>query len=85
MGLFTYEALDRSGKSVTGEIEATTKDEAIKKIRSLGNFPRKINSKSDPNDKSKAAAGTSAAMAAKKKKRRASGGVGYYKRFKQLR
>lgn len=82
MSLFTYEALDRSGKSVTGEIEAASRDEAIKKIRSQGQFPRKINSKGGGASEKSAAAnasGKSGAMSAAKKKRRASGAVGFKK------
>ncbi len=46
MSVFAYEALDRSGKSVKGEVEAGNRDEAIKKIRAQGQFPRKVNTKS---------------------------------------
>jgi type IV pilus assembly protein PilC len=74
MGIFTYEALDRSGKSVNGEIEATNRDEAIKKIRAQGQFPRKITGKADPANKAKGAVAGGG-----KKIKRATGGVGFKK------
>ncbi|PCJ59732.1 MAG: pilus assembly protein PilC [Planctomycetota bacterium] len=46
MALFNYEALDRAGKLVKGELEAGTRDEAIKKIKAMGQFPKKISTKS---------------------------------------
>lgn len=76
MPLFTFEALDKSGKSVTGDIEANTRDEAIKKIRSQGQFPRKVLAKADPGDKSKAGA---SGKGVKTTKRRAAGRVGFKK------
>ena len=52
MPIFSYEALDRSGKVVKGEIEAAAKEEAIKKIRANGQFPRKLSAKSSASGKS---------------------------------
>jgi type IV pilus assembly protein PilC len=42
MGNFVYEGLNSVGQAVKGEIEAATSEEAISKVRSMGNFPTKI-------------------------------------------
>ncbi len=42
MPVYTYEAMNSSGQEVKDEIEATTSDEAIAKIRNKGFFPTKI-------------------------------------------
>jgi type IV pilus assembly protein PilC len=42
MGTFVYEGLNSVGQAVKGEIEAATSEEAISKVRSMGNFPTKI-------------------------------------------
>jgi type IV pilus assembly protein PilC len=42
MGTFVYEGLNSVGQAVKGEIEAGTSEEAISKVRSMGNFPTKI-------------------------------------------
>src|SRR5581483_5665861 len=43
--LFVYEAMNASGQDVKGEIEATSADEAIIKIRGKGWFPSKVQQK----------------------------------------
>jgi type IV pilus assembly protein PilC len=45
MPVFTFEAMNSSGQEVKDEIEATTSDEAIAKIRNKGFFPTKIKEK----------------------------------------
>jgi type IV pilus assembly protein PilC len=45
MPVYTYEAMNSSGQEVRDEIEATTSDEAIAKIRNKGFFPTKIKEK----------------------------------------
>ena len=42
MPLFTYEALNSVGQAVKGDIDATSSEEAISKVRAMGNFPTKI-------------------------------------------
>jgi len=42
MPSFTYEALNNVGQSVKDEIEATSSEEAISKIRAMGYFPTKL-------------------------------------------
>jgi len=45
MATFVYEAMNSVGQPVRGEIEAGTSEEAIAKVRSMGNFPTKIKEK----------------------------------------
>src|SRR4051795_576630 len=45
MTVYTYEAMNSSGQEVKDEIDATTSDEAIAKIRNKGFFPTKIKEK----------------------------------------
>jgi len=42
MPVFTYEAMNSVGQTVKGELSATTSEEAITKVRAMGNFPTKI-------------------------------------------
>jgi type IV pilus assembly protein PilC len=45
MPVYTYEAMNSSGQEVKDEIDASTSDEAIAKIRNKGFFPTKIKEK----------------------------------------
>jgi type IV pilus assembly protein PilC len=45
MATFTFEAMNSSGQEVRDEIEATTSEEAIQKIRAKGYFPTKVKEK----------------------------------------
>jgi type IV pilus assembly protein PilC len=45
MATFMYEALNSVGQSVKGEIEAGSSEDAIAKVRAMGNFPTKIKEK----------------------------------------
>jgi len=42
MPMFTFEAMNKSGQEVKNEIEATTHEEAITRIRQQGLFPTKV-------------------------------------------
>ncbi|MDB5297336.1 MAG: type secretion system protein [Phycisphaerales bacterium] len=42
MALFAYEAMNASGQEVKAEVEAGTSEEAIQKIRALGQYPTKV-------------------------------------------
>jgi len=42
MPTFAYEAMNSVGQAVKGELEAASSEEAISKVRSMGNFPTKI-------------------------------------------
>src|SRR5438874_5634961 len=45
MATFAYEAMNSSGQEVKDEIEATSSEEAIAKIRGKGLFPTKVREK----------------------------------------
>jgi type IV pilus assembly protein PilC len=45
MGTFQYEAMNSVGQAVKGEIVAAGTEEAIAKIRAMGNFPTKVREK----------------------------------------
>jgi type IV pilus assembly protein PilC len=45
MSVYTYEAMNSVGQSVKGEINAASSEEAITKVRAMGNFPTKIKEK----------------------------------------
>jgi type IV pilus assembly protein PilC len=47
MPMFKYEALDSQGLAIKDEIEALSQKEAISKIRNMGYFPTKVQSKGD--------------------------------------
>ncbi len=42
MAIFTYEAMNSVGQPVKGEVDAATSEDAIAKVRAMGNFPTKI-------------------------------------------
>ncbi len=46
MPIFTYEAMNSVGQPTKGEVEATSSEDAISKVRAMGNFPTKIKEKS---------------------------------------
>jgi type IV pilus assembly protein PilC len=45
MPTFTFEAMNSVGQSVKGEVVATTSEEAIARVRAMGNFPTRIKEK----------------------------------------
>ncbi len=45
MPQFTYEAMNSVGQPVKGEVDATSSEDAIAKVRAMGNFPTKIKEK----------------------------------------
>ncbi|MCX5653531.1 MAG: type II secretion system F family protein [Planctomycetota bacterium] len=63
MPVFQYEAMDSRGQEVRAEVEAVSQEEAITKIRALGQFPTQV--------RAKARKGPAAAVAGPKKKARA--------------
>jgi type IV pilus assembly protein PilC len=54
MPLFAYEAMNSSGQEVKDEIEASSSEEAIAKIRAKGYFPTKVKEKAEKRRKSAA-------------------------------
>src|SRR5436309_971593 len=45
MAIFAYEAMNSSGQEVKDEIDATSPEEAVAKIRGKGYFPTKVREK----------------------------------------
>ena len=65
MATFQYEAMNSVGQAVKGAVDAASSEEAISKIRAMGNFPTKIRERSSKASKgAKAVAGVPAAAAA---------------------
>ena len=78
MGTYAYEAMNSVGQTVKGSIEATSRDEAVAKIRAQGNFPSKIKEQAGSKASTKAAAssrGGGSATAASGRKRKTAGKV----------
>ncbi len=69
MPTFTYEAMNNVGQPVKGEVEAGTSEEAISKVRAMGNFPTKIKEKA-----AKRAAKSGGAQAGQKQQRKRAAG-----------
>ncbi len=70
MPVFAYEAMNSVGQSVKDEVEATTSEEAIAKVRAMGYFPTKIKEKTG----AKKSGGRTTAAAAKPTRRRKAAG-----------
>ena len=73
MPSFVFEAMNSVGQPVKGEVEAGSSEEAIAKVRAMGNFPTKIKEKQVK--KAGKAAGLAAATQAAAPKRRTVGRV----------
>src|ERR1700761_7142282 len=58
MALFAYEAMNSSGQEVKDEVEASSSEEAIAKIRGKGFFPTKVREKAGKKKVSKKAEAT---------------------------
>lgn len=65
MPLYVYEALDRTGKKISAEIEAASGQEASAKIRKLGYFPKRIQELTPSDEPAKAGIAAEAAVAAR--------------------
>ena len=74
MATFTYEAMNSVGQPVKGMVDATTSEEAIAKVRAMGNFPTKIKEQAAKRG-GKAAPGAPADQGSTGKKRRSVGGI----------
>lgn len=75
MPTFSYQALNASGKTEKGTIEAASSEEALQRIKSQGYFPTSVQQQKDK--KSKAKTGEETAAASKKKKKKAAGGISF--------
>lgn len=75
MPIFTYEAMNSVGQPVKGEVEAASSEEAVSKVRGLGNFPTKIKERTARRSVAKAGVGVKAGAADQPKGRRTVGKV----------
>lgn len=57
MPTYSYEAMNSVGQPVKGAVEAASSEEAIAKVRAMGNFPTKINEKASRKRTKAASAG----------------------------
>ena len=73
MATYVYEAMNSVGQPVKGEVDAPTSEDAIAKVRAMGNFPTKIKPKTAKRGDKGGSAGDGAGPAARK--RRAVGAV----------
>lgn len=71
MATYTYQALNASGKTQKGTVEASSSEEAIQRIKSQGYFPTSVQAQKM---KKSAAKGDKAEKAAKPKKKKKGGG-----------
>ncbi len=67
MPTFMYEAMNSVGQPVKGEVDAGSSEEAISKVRAMGNFPTRIKERTGPKSKAGAKPGAARAAAAPKK------------------
>jgi len=72
MPKFQYEAMNQAGQEIRDEVEASTTEEALSKIRSLGYFPTKIRQKGGKRGDAKGGGPGGAGP----KKKKAGGGFG---------
>ncbi|MBN1553924.1 MAG: type II secretion system F family protein [Phycisphaerae bacterium] len=64
MPTFQYEAMNNVGQAVKGTVDAASSEEAIAKVRSMGNFPTKIREKAGSKSGAKKPRASSAAAPA---------------------
>lgn len=72
MTTYTYQALNASGKTQKGTVEAGSSEEAIQRIKAQGYFPTSVQPQKDK--KGKATRGDAEEAASKKKKKKKGGG-----------
>jgi type IV pilus assembly protein PilC len=70
MPTFQYEAMNNVGQPMKGNVDASSSEDAISKIRAMGNFPTKIRESGGKAKGSKAKAGPRAAAASRPTTRR---------------
>lgn len=71
MATYTYQALNASGKTQKGTVEASSSEEAIQRIKAQGYFPTSVQPQKEKKPKGAAAAEAST----KKKKKKKGGGI----------
>lgn len=72
MATYTYQALNASGKTQKGTVEASSSEEAIQRIKSQGYFPTSVQAQKE---KKSAAKGEKGAKSTTKKKKKSGGGI----------
>ena len=75
MATFLYEAMNNVGQPVKGEVDATSSEDAIAKVRAMGNFPTKIKERAARRASKASAPGAPAAVKSGQAKRRSVGKV----------
>lgn len=75
MATFAFEAMNSSGQEVKEEVEATSSEEAIAKIRGKGYFPTKVREKAAKKTAKKKKAGAETELVSKRKMPISIGGV----------
>ena len=75
MATFLYEAMNNVGQPVKGEVDATSSEDAIAKVRAMGNFPTKIKERAARRASKAATPGAPAAASSTQTKRRSVGKV----------
>src|SRR3954471_16779658 len=75
MATYAFEAMNASGQEVKDEIDATTSEEAIAKIRAKGFFPTKVREKAAKKKVGKKGAAADTSLVAKRKMPISIGGV----------
>ncbi len=66
MPTYTYEAMNSVGQPVKGEVDAASSEDAIAKVRAMGNFPTKIKERAGKKTGAKTGAAGGAGVAASK-------------------
>ena len=74
MATYTYQALNASGKTQKGTVEASSSEEAIQRIKSQGYFPTSVQAQKEKKSATKAEKGAKGEKAAKPKKKKKGGG-----------
>ena len=80
MPVFTFEAMDGTGKVVRDDVEAANRDDAIAQIRSMGYFPTKLKERAGGPSAPRGGAASAYAEEIPARKRSLFGGI----KFKQL-
>ncbi len=77
MATYTYQALNASGKTQKGTVEASSSEEAIQRIKSQGYFPTSVQAQKAKKGDAKAAKGDKAEKSTKAKKKKKGGGFSF--------
>lgn len=73
MATYTYQALNASGKTQKGTVEAASSEEAIQRIKAQGYFPTSVQAQKDKKGAGAKSKGKDASSSTKKKKKKGGG------------